>query len=156
MIAPSLLQVDECASSPCLNNATCRDVFRGYQCACVEGWSGRLCEEDVDECAAHAPCPSHNHTCENHAGGYSCVCPSGYSGHVCEREIDECESAPCRNQVTSFPSNMTLFTSHCSTLHALRNAFLQSNTRNFVFILHHIRAAQLRRLLSKVSESSWL
>lgn len=36
------VDVDECASSPCLHNATCVDSVRGYNCVCVTGFTGQL------------------------------------------------------------------------------------------------------------------
>lgn len=37
--------IDECASSPCQNNATCNDHIDGYNCSCVPGFRGRHCQE---------------------------------------------------------------------------------------------------------------
>ncbi|VDP10367.1 unnamed protein product [Heligmosomoides polygyrus] len=34
------LRVDQCYSSPCRNNATCRPFENGYRCECREGWRG--------------------------------------------------------------------------------------------------------------------
>ena len=31
------IDIDECASNPCLNHGVCRDRFNGYECACVNG-----------------------------------------------------------------------------------------------------------------------
>ena len=56
------VDVDECASSPCLNGASCADStmyasipFHAYNCTCVDGWVGFNCEIDVDECSS-GPC----------------------------------------------------------------------------------------------------
>lgn len=38
------LRVDQCYSSPCRNNATCRPFENGYRCECREGWRGADCE----------------------------------------------------------------------------------------------------------------
>lgn len=94
----SVLQIDECASSPCFNNATCTDLFLGFNCTCEEGYVGTLCEEDVDECST-TTCPLTNQTCENYMDGYACVCPVGYEGEDCGWETNECESNPCMNGV---------------------------------------------------------
>ena len=36
--------IDECASNPCQNNATCVDKVNAYQCRCLDGYVGRRCE----------------------------------------------------------------------------------------------------------------
>ena len=35
--------IDECASLPCLNGATCIDGVNGYVCLCAPGWTGTDC-----------------------------------------------------------------------------------------------------------------
>ncbi|XP_072031301.1 uncharacterized protein [Amphiura filiformis] len=39
---------DECASDPCMNGGTCEDGTDAYACACVGGWTGPLCEIDIE------------------------------------------------------------------------------------------------------------
>lgn len=36
--------INECRSSPCVNGGTCKDLINGYECACVTGYGGALCE----------------------------------------------------------------------------------------------------------------
>ena len=36
--------IDECLSSPCHNNGTCVDLVDGYNCTCMSGYNGILCE----------------------------------------------------------------------------------------------------------------
>lgn len=36
--------IDECASNPCDNNATCVDLVNDYRCDCRLGYSGTFCE----------------------------------------------------------------------------------------------------------------
>ncbi|KAL9967399.1 hypothetical protein ACROYT_G025616 [Oculina patagonica] len=91
--------VDECASSPCNNGASCKTTEDGYSCQpCPAGWKGIKCDEDINECEA-SPCKN-GATCENQPGGYSCSCMSGYTGQNCEQDINECASSPCANGAT--------------------------------------------------------
>ena len=39
-----ILDIDECASSPCVNLATCEDELNGYFCICLPGFMGLHCE----------------------------------------------------------------------------------------------------------------
>ena len=39
-----LAGIDECASNPCHNGATCIDKHLSYICNCVEGYTGINCE----------------------------------------------------------------------------------------------------------------
>lgn len=36
--------VDECANVICGNGGTCTDKINGFQCTCVPGFTGKLCE----------------------------------------------------------------------------------------------------------------
>ncbi|XP_078377795.1 uncharacterized protein LOC144660948 [Oculina patagonica] len=91
--------VDECASSPCKNGASCKTTEDGYSCQpCPAGWKGINCDEDINECEA-SPCKN-GATCENQPGGYSCSCMSGYTGQNCEQDINECANDPCLNGAT--------------------------------------------------------
>ena len=35
--------VDECASSPCVNGGSCTDALAGFSCACAPGYDGLTC-----------------------------------------------------------------------------------------------------------------
>jgi len=85
--------VDECASQPCWNGGTCRDLIGRYQCSCPRGTSGLRCETDVDECAS-SPC-QHAGTCRDLVGAYHCDCAPGFTGRQCEADVNECLSRPC-------------------------------------------------------------
>ncbi|XP_078695114.1 uncharacterized protein LOC144924046 [Branchiostoma floridae x Branchiostoma belcheri] len=72
-----------CAASPCGAHGTCTGGDQGYTCTCESGWSGRNCDqalEDVDECEAGTHNCSAHANCTNFPGGFNCTCNAGYSG----------------------------------------------------------------------------
>eukprot|EP01134_Creolimax_fragrantissima_P000184 CFRG0184T1 len=89
------VDVDECISNPCDNNADCLNTEGSYNCICNAGFSGNGLEcTDIDECTQN-PCDS-NAACVNTAGSYTCTCNAGYSGNGLEcTDIDECTQNPC-------------------------------------------------------------
>lgn len=100
--------INECSSSPCMNDGTCEDEINGYHCICHDGvigtgcsesltissgsliqrWNtfemfllatiGDHCEENIDECASE-PCENGG-SCHDGYGSYTCNCPSGFTG----------------------------------------------------------------------------
>lgn len=36
--------IDDCLPDPCQNNGTCTDLVNHYQCDCVAGFNGPICE----------------------------------------------------------------------------------------------------------------
>merc|ERR1712168_1159693 len=61
----------------------------------VDGWSGKNCEIDTDDCAS-SPCKNGG-ICTDQFADYSCGCPDGWSGKNCEIDTDDCASSPCKN-----------------------------------------------------------
>ena len=59
---------DDCASSPCKNNATCVDGVSNYKCICASGFSDENCDIDIDECQS-APCQN-NASCIDGFGSF--------------------------------------------------------------------------------------
>ena len=49
-----------------------------YRCECAVGWTGSLCDADIDECAANQ-CQN-GATCTDLIGNYSCSCLAGFAG----------------------------------------------------------------------------
>ncbi|KAM9734946.1 protein crumbs homolog 2-like [Menidia menidia] len=83
-----------CDPDPCLNGATCEDLFNRFSCACGPGWEGPLCGEDRDDCA---PQPCVHGRCRDFLSGFQCECEPGYGGPVCEQDLDECQHHACEH-----------------------------------------------------------
>ncbi|XP_078597007.1 uncharacterized protein LOC144873484 isoform X2 [Branchiostoma floridae x Branchiostoma japonicum] len=74
---------DECASAPCGDNQ-CIDQLRNYSCICKDGFTGRNCEINIDDCLDNV-CDN-GATCLDGVGNYTCLCPDGFVGDLCEVE----------------------------------------------------------------------
>ncbi|ROL42594.1 Nephronectin [Anabarilius grahami] len=67
------------------------------RCSCMEGYKGKYCNEDINECGLPIrPC---FHRCMNTMGSYHCFCNHGYmldtDGKSCIKELD-CTSLRCQ------------------------------------------------------------
>eukprot|EP01050_Picozoa_sp_SAG11_P008191 SAG11_NODE_709_length_7645_cov_51.686059_2_plen_1938_part_01 len=111
--------VDECASSPCLNGATCTESscsataypngtvcepasfglppIDAYTCSCAAGYANGLCDDEWDT----------KHTL--YTDEYTTICTVETGGH-CDVDINECVSAPCQNGAGCTDSRETTFT----------------------------------------------
>ena len=67
-------------------------------CRCPTGYTGRLCDTDIDECASY-PCQNGG-ACEDGVNGYTCTCVDGFGGTNCRIDEPECDSSPCQNGAT--------------------------------------------------------
>ncbi|CAH1272075.1 CRB1 [Branchiostoma lanceolatum] len=103
---------DVCGPQPCVNGATCSDIFNDYNCTCVPGYSDKNCSTNIDECAS-GPCLN-GATCQDAINEYSCDCVPGYFGDHCETEINECDSSPCQFNSTCIDL-VNAFFCNCST-----------------------------------------
>lgn len=87
---------NDCESSPC-QNGRCVDEVGGFSCVCEEtGYSGTLCQNNINECILHNPCQN-NGNCFDNYGSYTCECVTGFGGQNCEVIINECQSLPCQS-----------------------------------------------------------
>nr|XP_021489017.1 protein crumbs homolog 2 [Meriones unguiculatus] len=96
------VDVDECASGPCLNGGSCQDLPNGFQCGCRDGYTGLTCQEDTDECQSE-PC-LHGGTCSDTVAGYTCQCPEAWGGHDCSVQLTGCQGHACPLDATCTPT----------------------------------------------------
>ncbi|XP_015780342.1 PREDICTED: uromodulin-like [Acropora digitifera] len=84
-----------CSAVVCGNNGKCVALYNenSYVCLCKEGFTGRNCETDIDECASSTSSPCQNSgTCINVIGAFQCQCLEGFIGARCEIVAPECAS----------------------------------------------------------------
>ena len=43
-------QINECDREPCLHGGQCTDKVNDFECACAPGWTGRMCDEQLELC----------------------------------------------------------------------------------------------------------
>uniref|UniRef100_G3SL69 Crumbs cell polarity complex component 2 n=1 Tax=Loxodonta africana TaxID=9785 RepID=G3SL69_LOXAF len=95
------VDVDECASQPCISGGRCQDLPNGFKCHCPDGYTGLTCQEDVDECLSE-PC-LHGGTCHDTVAGYTCWCPEPWDGHDCSVQLTGCQGHTCPLATTCIP-----------------------------------------------------
>ncbi|XP_037020032.2 protein crumbs homolog 2 isoform X1 [Artibeus jamaicensis] len=108
------VDVDECASGPCLSGGRCQDLPNGFQCHCPDGYTGLTCQEDVDECLSE-PC-LHGGACDNIVAGYLCRCPEAWGGRDCSVQLTGCQGHTCPPAATctpTFESGVHSYVCHC-------------------------------------------
>lgn len=90
---------DKCLTHSCANGASCyfdsREPESDYRCLCAAGYTGLLCEQELNECNS-TPCENEG-TCTDLLASFSCQCMAGWTGARCERDVLECSSNPCQN-----------------------------------------------------------
>lgn len=106
------IDIDECASNPCLNNSPCIDEINGYKCLCQDGFEGQICAGAVNPCQINAntnntKCGS-NGLCFPNGNSFFCQCFVGYEGTYCETQTSICNLyKPCVNGATCLDNGST-------------------------------------------------
>ena len=77
-----VLLLENCMNVNC-NHGNCIDGNNTFSCNCEHGYTGRLCEYNIDDCQSR-PC-QHGAFCQDSIGDYNCYCRSGYFGKNCEK-----------------------------------------------------------------------
>merc|ERR1719317_421036 len=90
---------NQCKSNPCSEPGTadCVNIYNGHVCLCKEGFTGRECEFDVNECVVDNPCEN-DAVCINEVGDFRCECTEGFTGKTCSTDVNECNENPCENE----------------------------------------------------------
>ncbi|XP_042364673.1 versican core protein-like isoform X2 [Plectropomus leopardus] len=77
-----------CSTAVCHNGGSCYEKGAENICVCAPGYTGPLCETDVDECQSN-PCLN-GATCLDRVNSFSCLCLPSYSGELCEQDTEVC------------------------------------------------------------------
>lgn len=84
----------------------------GYNCTCQQGFSGKNCEINQDDCIG-VVCENGG-VCRDATRDYTCRCKRGFSGKHCETKVDLCRTFPCANGGTCVESDGIDFTCACA------------------------------------------
>eukprot|EP01046_Picozoa_sp_COSAG06_P054012 COSAG06_NODE_9492_length_1888_cov_0.830632_2_plen_219_part_00 len=85
------VNIDECASGPCLHNGECIDGIGSIRCHCTDGYAGEHCQVNIDECSSK-PCQNTG-VCIDSVDAYTCECTAGvYEGENCATSVNVCAS----------------------------------------------------------------
>ena len=90
------INIDDCASVPCLHNGQCLDGIAEYTCDCAgTGFQGDACDQNIDDCTSNS-C-ANNGSCVDGVLGFTCECPVQYGGNRCDQDVNECTMKPCNS-----------------------------------------------------------
>jgi Notch-like protein len=98
----------------CSIKGTCINNIESYSCICSIGWTGSLCEVNINECSFPLSCHP-NSTCIDLPGSYQCLCPSWLTGVNCLTAIDQCQTYPCLNNGVCVNNYGSLPTCYCQS-----------------------------------------
>ncbi|KAI8778024.1 fibrillin-3, partial [Biomphalaria glabrata] len=100
-----------------MSHSTC-SVTTGV-CHCHSGWTGALCDKDLNECDSSNLCTSANKlhwVCKNTPGSYKCDCDAGYENKNDECvDLDECATGYTNECDGNCTNTAGSYTCSCST-----------------------------------------
>nr|XP_039269162.1 sushi, von Willebrand factor type A, EGF and pentraxin domain-containing protein 1-like [Styela clava] len=79
----------------CRYDIRCERRVDDFYCECYPGYSGKICDIDIDDCNPN-PCQNDG-KCTDDVNDFSCQCAEGYQGKRCEIKTDLCNPNPCRH-----------------------------------------------------------
>ncbi|XP_071081722.1 protein jagged-1-like [Haliotis cracherodii] len=87
--------IDECAeiNNLCPHGGSCTNTHGSFECFCVEGITGRRCENITNQCALK-PCLNGG-TCDGNQTDFHCACSVEWTGENCAEIVNFCDSTPC-------------------------------------------------------------
>ncbi|KRY42574.1 Neurogenic locus notch -like protein 3 [Trichinella spiralis] len=101
--------------------------FNAKRCKkCSLGFTGDLCEQDIDECI-NLKIRRESGRCINHKGGYTSICNPGYIGEYCEL-IDYCASNPCPTNSTC-KNSLNSYSCVCSEKYVGNQCLLDTESK---------------------------
>ena len=76
-------EIDHCSGVSCGDNGVCRNVVNSFRCMCSPGFTGVLCQTnvDIDDCIG-VDC-SENGRCVDGVNNFTCECAPGFRGPKC-------------------------------------------------------------------------
>eukprot|EP01079_Euglenida_sp_SAG-EU17-18_P003316 gene3316-630_t len=113
---------EECASEPCQNGGTCTsNGLNSYECSCIPGVSGSMCEIDTDNecdsdpCANGGTCSSSDSVAAGDFVSSACTCTEAWEGPHCESLTPPSQLMPCHNGATCSEPYADRFFCSCRT-----------------------------------------
>ena len=97
----------------CTGRGICIDGVGTYTCDCNQGYTGRDCETNINECLLMEPQCSGHGTCTDGDNSFTCDCNEGFTGLMCETNIDDCIGVNCSGHGQCM-DNINSFTCNCS------------------------------------------
>ena len=131
------VDVDECVSTPCANNATCVESgtdstvpIDSYQCGCPPGWAGGFCSTELEQ--------------------YEDLCH--LVGGKCDVDIDECVSSPCQHASSCADSHLNssipLNKYRCSCQPGFINGLCDADYQEFIAVYNDTEYTRLCTVLT--------
>eukprot|EP00057_Strongylocentrotus_purpuratus_P029608 XP_011684082.1 PREDICTED: latent-transforming growth factor beta-binding protein 1-like [Strongylocentrotus purpuratus] len=126
----------QCDQSNCQNGGAC--TSSGQPCDCPAGFTGDLCQNDVNECAMDTSL-CNNGRCVNLDGSYNCVCNTGFTlvnANSCN-DVNECamDTSLCNNgRCVNLDGSYTCV---CNTGFTLVNANSCNGMSKYEFLFFH-------------------